>query len=80
MFQVINNDYPNLDTYLCYECGFHYDLILAKQKSLFQSYQQLFMYCKDKGIDMSMKNFSPPKNKHPFSTPEGETEPLIVLN
>ena len=74
MYGVINDDYPSLDVYLCYECGFHYDTILKEQKSLYQLYEQLFIHCKEKGMDMSLKNLTP-KTKHPFSTPDDETEP-----
>jgi hypothetical protein len=80
MYEVINNDYPKLDTFLCYECGFYYNTILKEQKGLYNQYEQLFIHCKEKGIHMSLKNFSPPKNKHPFSTPDDETEPIIIVN
>jgi hypothetical protein len=59
MYEVLDNDYPSLKTFLCYECGFNYDLTLVEQKSLFQQYQKLFIHTKEKGIDLSLKNYSP---------------------
>jgi hypothetical protein len=47
MYRVINEEYPKLDTYLCYECGFHADTVLMKQKKLFQNYQWLFSHFKN---------------------------------
>ena len=44
MYYVINEDYPRLETYLCYEYGFHADTILMGQISLYQTYQELFIH------------------------------------
>jgi hypothetical protein len=89
MYIVLDNDYPGLDTFLCYKCGFNYDLILAEQKSLFQQYQKLFIHTKEKGIDISLKNYSPTENKQYFpsttefqqrnKTPNDSTEPYFVI-
>ncbi len=57
MYVVLDNDYPGLHTFLYYKCGFNDDLILAEQKSLFQEYQKLFIHTKEKGIDLSLKNY-----------------------
>jgi hypothetical protein len=59
MYEVVNEDYPRLETYLCYECGFHTDSILMEQKRLYQQYQQLFMY--SKGLLLS-KNLIPKRS------------------
>jgi hypothetical protein len=50
MYEVINENYPKLETYQCYECGFHADTILMQQRGLYQSYQSLFMHSKEKGL------------------------------
>ena len=55
MISVINQDYPRLDTYLCFECGFHADTILMGQRSLYQGYQRLFPKFTE---IMKLKNFS----------------------
>lgn len=47
MYQIVNEDYPKLETYFCYECGFHADTILMSQKNLYQNYQQLYMKYQD---------------------------------
>lgn len=56
MYQVKNLDYPRLETYLCYECGFHTNTTLMEQRSLYQAYQKLFFNLKDKKV-MKLKNY-----------------------
>ena len=81
MYKVIDEDYQRLDTYLCYECGFNYDIILASQKGLFQQFQKLFIHAKDKGINLSLKKYcSPTENQQRNKTPDDSTEPKFIIN
>ena len=81
MYKVIDNDYPKLDVFLCYDCGFHYDIILKNQRGLYQEYEKLFIHCKEKGINnMLLKNFSPTENQQRNKTPDDPTEPKFIIN
>ncbi|HEX7257600.1 MAG TPA: hypothetical protein VF242_06030 [Nitrososphaeraceae archaeon] len=71
MYEVVNEDYPKLETYLCYECGFHADTILMEQKSLYEAYQRLYF----RFNDILKPKYLPPRNQHPFKTPDDSTEP-----
>lgn len=71
MYEVIDEEYPRLRTYLCYECGFHADTILMEQKSMYLHYQELFAHFKDV---LKPKKLLPPKFQHPDKTPEDSTE------
>jgi hypothetical protein len=79
MHKVINHNSPKLDTNLCYECGFYTNTILREQKKLFQEYQKLFIRCKEKGIDLSLKNFTPTEFQQRNKTPDDETEPNLLI-
>jgi hypothetical protein len=83
MYEVVNNNYPSLETFLCYECGFNYNLTLFEQKSLFHQYQKLFIYSKEKGITTSIrhlvpKNNSPTEFQQRNKITDDETEPIIL--
>ena len=81
MYQVINEDYPRLETYLCFECGFHADKILIKQKGLYQAFQRLFHNSKNQELlklkrykllsaeKLQLDNFHPSADK--------DTEPYV---
>lgn len=56
MYQVVDKDYPRLDTYLCYECGFYADSILIEQKGLYQAFQRLFYNSKNLEL-LKLKNY-----------------------
>lgn len=77
MYNVIDEYYPSLETYLCYDCGFHTNTIIIEQKGLYQAYQKLFIHTKKKfGNLLNLKHFHlPPNFKHPNGTPREETEP-----
>ncbi len=79
MYLVRDNDYPKLDIYLCYDCGFHYDTILKNQTTLYQEYERCFIHFKQKGIIMRLKNYtpiiSPTENQQRKKTPDEGTEP-----
>jgi hypothetical protein len=47
MYEIVNEDHPNLETYLCYECGFHADTVLMKESGLYQAYQKLYIHAID---------------------------------
>jgi len=80
MYEVINNDYPRLETYLCFECGFHADTILIRQKRLYQAFQKLFHRTKNKEL-LKLKNYKLPDEllqRHNYDIPdEDDTEPSI---
>jgi hypothetical protein len=59
MYLVRDNDYPKLDIYLCYDCGFYYVIILKNQKGLYREYEKCFIHFKEKGIIMKLKNYAP---------------------
>ena len=59
MYLVRDNDYPKLDIYLCYDCGFYYVIILKNQKGLYREYEKCFIHFKEKGIIMKLKNYDP---------------------
>lgn len=75
MYEILNEDYPNLETYLCYECGFHADTILMKQKHLYQQYQWLFSH--SRGV-LIPKKFPPTRNQHDFKHEDDSTEPKFL--
>jgi hypothetical protein len=76
MYEVLNEDYPNLETYLCYECGFHADTILMQQKALYQQYQWLFSHSNGALIP---KKILPTRNQQHFKHGEDSTEPMILI-
>jgi hypothetical protein len=78
MYGVINEEYPSLDTYLCYGCGFHADCILMEQKDLYQQYQWLFSH--SKGILVPKKVPSPTRNQHDYKHEDDSTEPKLILS
>ena len=57
MYEVIDSEYPRLETYLCYECGFHADSILMEQNSLYKLFQRLFLHSKNKDA-LRLKSYS----------------------
>ncbi len=83
MYKVRDDDYPKLDIYLCYNCGFYYDTILKHQKGLYQEYEKCFIHLKEKGIVMKLKNYtpiiSPTENQQRNKTPDDETEPRNAI-
>jgi hypothetical protein len=80
MYYVINEDYPRLETYLCYECGFHADSILMGQTSVYQTYQELFIHTKEKfGNILDLKRFHlPTENQQRKSNTDKPTEPNFL--
>lgn len=56
MYQVVDKNYPRLDTYLCYECGFHADTILIEQRGLYQAFQRLFHNSQNQEL-LKLKNY-----------------------
>jgi len=71
MYQVENADYPSLDTYLCYECGFSANTTMMEQKSLYQAYQNLFMHSNGWLVP---KKLPPTKPEQPEKTTSDRTE------
>ena len=47
MLLVENEDSPNLETYLCYRCGFHPNRTLMGDRALYVAYQAFFSNYKD---------------------------------
>ncbi len=84
MYQVINEDYPRLEAYLCYECGFHADTILMKQKKLYQAYQQLFLHSKrilvPKKVPAPKNKELPTESQQRNKTTDDSTEPKIEIS
>lgn len=82
MYQVINEQYPNLDTYFCYGCGFHADTILIEQKELYQQYQWLYFHTNGALIPKKLpklKSKNPPTEfQQRNKTPDDETEPNFI--
>lgn len=79
IYPILNEQYPNLDTYFCYECGFHADTIFMEQKELYQEYQRLYFHTNGSLIP---KKFLILKSKILLTdfqqrnkTPDDETEP-----
>jgi hypothetical protein len=83
IYLVRDNDYPKLDIYLCYDCGFYYDIILKNQKGLYQEYEKCFIHFKEKGIIMKLKNYapitSPTENQQRNKTTDEGTEPTFFI-
>jgi hypothetical protein len=79
MYEVVNEDYPRLETYLCYNCGFHADTVMMQQRSIYQAYQQLFLH--SKGL-LVPKRLPPTKLQQPKKTPDEDntTNLLVVLH
>jgi hypothetical protein len=80
MYEVINDDYPTLEAYLCYECGFQTNTTLMNEKGLHQVYQNLFMHAKDilKPKRMPRPRHSPTESQQRKETTDDSTEPLLL--
>ncbi len=61
MYSVLDQDFPSLDVYLCYECGFSADKILMSNKAIFLTYQQMFAHTR--GI-LATKKLMPLRSNH----------------
>jgi hypothetical protein len=73
MYNVIDEDYPRLESYLCYECGFHTNTVMIQQKGLYQAYQKLFIHTKEKfGNLLDLKHF----HYHPISNTQMEHQEI----
>jgi hypothetical protein len=70
MYKVIDPEYPKLDVYLCYICGFHADSILIDQKKMYQIYQQL--YARNSDLLKPKKLFEP-RLRQPKKTTKDNT-------
>gem|GEM_PF-6144880 len=76
MYEVINESYPALETYLCYRCGFHADTILMEQHELYAAYQELFIHSNGWLVP---EKLPPTKMQQPKRTPsEGNTTIILV--
>ena len=76
MYDVINEEYPHLEIYMCYECGFNADTVLMEQKTLYLEYQELFAHFKEV---LKPRNLPPTRNQQPEKTPSDSTESIIRL-
>jgi hypothetical protein len=74
MYEVANEEYPRLEAYLCYRCGFHADTTLMENKNLYQAYQRLFMH--SNGI-LVPKKLPPTKLNNQRKQPDNEQNLLF---
>lgn len=76
MYEVIDDDYPNLESYLCYECGFQTNTVLMNEKGLYHEYQKLFVHAK---VMLKPKKIPrPTRNQHDFKHEDDSTEPNFM--
>jgi hypothetical protein len=84
MYEIVNEDYPNLETYLCYECGFHADTFLMKERGLYQAYQKLYIHAIDvlKPKKLPSRKLSDESRQRDDNetTDDKYTEPKIIKN
>lgn len=43
LYEVVNDEYPKLDSYLCYAGGFQTNTVLMNEKGLYHEYQKLLV-------------------------------------
>lgn len=83
MYQVINHEYPRLETYLCFKCGFYADVYLIQQNGLYEAFQRLFYYSKNKQ-KLKLKNYSLPDEMlhqhNSKSSDEDDTQPYTLIS
>jgi hypothetical protein len=82
MYEVVDDDYPNLEAFLCYRCGFQTNIVLMNEKGLYHEYQKLYLHAteilKPKKLPKIRKNQTTTEFQQRDKTPDDSTEPNVL--